>query len=190
MSETIKKIKFLANSNSISTADKKWLDKKFKQYRVKNNNIKNLLEKVDIIPPSIAIAQAAYESGWGTSRFALEGNSLFGQRTWALGTGFVPKERSNSEKFEVTKFQIIRASVKAYKKNLNTHKSYEPFRELRAKMRKSKNKINSIELANHLTTYSEIGEKYVLYLKQIIEHNSLTDFDKSTLLPTNKHNQA
>ncbi len=185
-----KKIKFLANSNSITPNDKKWLDKKFKQYRVKNNDIKKLLEKVDIIPPSIAIAQAAYESGWGTSRFALEGNSLFGQRTWALGTGFVPKERSNSEKFEVTKFQIIRASVKAYKKNLNTHKSYEPFRELRAKMRKSKNSVNSIELANHLTTYSEIGEKYVLYLKQIIEHNSLTDFDKSILLPTNKHNQA
>ena len=185
-----KKIKFLANSNSITPNDKKWLDKKFKQYRVKNSDIKKLLEKVDIIPPSIAIAQAAYESGWGTSRFALEGNSLFGQRTWALGTGFVPKERSNSEKFEVTKFQIIRASVKAYKKNLNTHKSYEPFRELRAKMRKSKNSVNSIELANHLTTYSEIGEKYVLYLKQIIEHNSLTDFDKSILLPTNKHNQA
>lgn len=185
-----KKIKFLANTNSISQKEKKWLEAKFKQYRVKNNDINELLEKVDIIPPSIAIAQAAYESGWGTSRFALEGNSLFGQRTWRSGSGFVPKERSSEATFEVTKFQIIRASVKAYKKNLNTHKSYKKFRELRAEMRSSKKEINGIKLSNHLTTYSEIGEKYVLYLKQIIDHNSLTDFDKSILLPTNKHNQA
>ena len=108
-----KKIKFLANTNSISQKEKKWLEAKFKQYRVKNNDINELLEKVDIIPPSIAIAQAAYESGWGTSRFALEGNSLFGQRTWRSGSGFVPKERSSEATFEVTKFQIIRASVKA-----------------------------------------------------------------------------
>ena len=185
-----KKIKFLANTNSISQKEKKWLEAKFKQYRVKNYDINELLEKVDIIPPSIAIAQAAYESGWGTSRFALEGNSLFGQRTWRSGSGFVPKERSSEATFEVTKFQIIRASVKAYKKNLNTHKSYKKFRELRAEMRNSKKEINGIKLSNHLTTYSEIGEKYVLYLKQIIDHNSLMDFDKSILLPTNKHNQA
>ena len=185
-----KKIKFLANTNSISQKEKKWLEAKFKQYRVKNYDINELLEKVDIIPPSIAIAQAAYESGWGTSRFALEGNSLFGQRTWRSGSGFVPKERSSEATFEVTKFQIIRASVKAYKKNLNTHKSYKKFRELRAEMRSSKKEINGIKLSNHLTTYSEIGEKYVLYLKQIIDHNSLMDFDKSILLPTNKHNQA
>ena len=185
-----KKIKFLANTNSISQKEKKWLEAKFKQYRVKNNDVNELLEKVDIIPPSIAIAQAAYESGWGTSRFALEGNSLFGQRTWRSGSGFVPKERSSEATFEVTKFQIIRASVKAYKKNLNTHKSYKKFRELRAEMRSSKKEINGIKLSNHLTTYSEIGEKYVLYLKQIIDHNSLMDFDKSILLPTNKHNQA
>ena len=120
----------------------------------------------------------------------MEGNSLFGQRTWRSGSGFVPKERSSEATFEVTKFQIIRASVKAYKKNLNTHKSYKKFRELRAEMRNSKKEINGIKLSNHLTTYSEIGEKYVLYLKQIIDHNSLTDFDKSILLPTNKHNQA
>ena len=185
-----KKIKFLANTNSISQKEKKWLEAKFKQYRVKNNDVNELLEKVDIIPPSIAIAQAAYESGWGTSRFALEGNSLFGQRTWRSGSGFVPKERSSKATFEVTKFQIIRASVKAYKKNLNTHKSYKKFRELRAEMRSSKKEISGIKLSNHLTTYSEIGEKYVLYLKQIIDHNSLMDFDKSILLPTNKHNQA
>lgn len=117
-----KKIIFLSKSRSISKTDQLWLDKKFKYYKVKNKDYELLLSKVDIIPPSLAIAQAAYESGWGTSRFALEGNSLFGQRTWASKSGLVPLKRDQDQTFKVTKFDIIRASVKAYKKNLNTHK--------------------------------------------------------------------
>ena len=185
-----KKIIFLSKTRSISKVDQIWLDKKFKYYKVKNKDYEQLLSKVDIIPPSLAIAQAAYESGWGTSRFALEGNSLFGQRTWASKSGIVPLERDQDQTFKVTKFDIIRASVKAYKKNLNTHKSYENLRLERKKMRDQGKEISGIRLSQHLDKYSEIKDKYVFYLQKIIEQNSLTDFDKSILLPTKKINLA
>ena len=185
-----KKIIFLSKSRSISKTDQLWLDKKFKYYKVKNKDYELLLSKVDIIPPSLAIAQAAYESGWGTSRFALEGNSLFGQRTWASKSGLVPLKRDQDQTFKVTKFDIIRASVKAYKKNLNTHKSYENLRLERKKMRDQGQEISGIKLSQHLDKYSEIKDKYVIYLQKIIEQNSLTDFDKSILLPTKKINLA
>ncbi len=185
-----KRIIFLSKSRKISSAEQKWLDAKFKYYKVENKNFDLLLERADIIPPSLAIAQAAYESGWGTSRFALEGNSLFGQRTWTANSGLVPLDRDVDQTFKVTKFDIIRASVKAYKKNLNTHKSYEGLRKERFNMRENKVEISGLELSKHLDKYSEIKDKYVFYLQKIIEQNSLTDFDKSILLPTKKLNLA
>ena len=185
-----KKIISLSKSSNISKIDKNWLSEKFKYYKVKDGDFDLLLERVDIIPPSLAIAQAAYESGWGTSRFALEGNSLFGQRTWSANVGIVPLDRDENQNFKVTKFDIIRASVKAYKKNLNTHKSYEELRLERTRMRSERVEISGLELSKHLDKYSEIKDKYVFYLQKIIEQNSLTDFDKSILLPTNKLNLA
>ena len=185
-----RKYYFCRNQEIFQKQIKIWLDKKFKFYKVKNKDFDSLLSKVDIIPPSLAIAQAAYESGWGTSRFALEGNSLFGQRTWASTSGIVPLKRGQDQTFKVTKFDIIRASVKAYKKNLNTHKSYENLRLERKKMRAQGKEISGIKLSQHLDKYSEIKDKYVFYLQKIIEQNSLTDFDKSILLPTKKINLA
>src|SRR6056300_1538065 len=185
-----KKIISLSKSSNISKINKSWLGEKFKYYKVKDGDFDLLLERVDIIPPSLAIAQAAYESGWGTSRFALEGNSLFGQRTWKKNAGLIPLDREESETFKVTKFDIIRASVKAYKKNLNTHKSYENLRHERYKMRNNLEEISGLELSKYLDNYSEIKDKYVYYLQKIIEQNSLTDFDKSILLPTKKLNLA
>ena len=115
---------------------------------------------------------------------------MFGQRTWASKSGIVPLDRGEDQTFKVTKFDIIRASVKAYKKNLNTHKSYENLRIERKKMRDENKVISGIKLSQHLNSYSEIKEKYVFYLQKIIEQNSLTDFDKSILLPTKKINLA
>ena len=111
-----KNIIFIGKSSKISKTDKNWLEEKFKYYKVKNGDFNLLLERADIIPPSLAIAQAAYESGWGTSRFALEGNSLFGQRTWKKNAGIIPLDRDEDQSFKVTKFDIIRASVKAIRK--------------------------------------------------------------------------
>ena len=178
----------ISREKKLDTVEKDWLTKKFKEYKVSNNNIEELKVKMDIIPVSIALAQAAYESGWGTSRFAMEGNSLYGARTWKKGKGLVPNERDEDEKFEVAAFKIIRASISSYKKNLNTHSSYKEFREKRAKQRKALNRVNGLELAKYLYNYSEIGFTYVERLQKIIEQNSLTDFDDAILSKKKKPN--
>ena len=178
----------ILREKNITPEESQWLDKKFTEYKVSNKNIEELKVKMDIIPPSIALAQAAYESGWGTSRFAMEGNSLFGVRTWQKGKGMVPLERDEQSNFEVKSFKIIRASISAYKKNLNTHASYKEFREARAEQRNKKNKISGLELAKFLDKYSEIGYEYADRLKKIIQQNSLTDFDDSILSRKKKPN--
>jgi Bax protein len=163
--------------------DADWLNEKFQQYKVKNNSVRELLVKMDIIPPSLAIAQAAYESGWGTSRFAIEGNALFGQWGWKENKGMVPENRADDERHEVSKFNQIRYAVSAYKNNLNTHPFYEEFRTERAKQRSGRlsGSISGIKLIKHVHKYSIKGDDYVLGLKKIIEQNSLQDFDKANL---------
>ena len=164
--------------------DAEWLNEKFQQYKVKNNSPKELLVKMDIIPPSLAIAQAAYESGWGTSRFAIEGNALFGQWNWKENNGMIPEDRGEDEKHQISKFNQIRYAVSAYKNNLNTHAFYEEFRKERAKQRAGRliGSISGTKLVEHVHKYSIRGNDYVLGLKKIIEQNSLQDFDKANLL--------
>ena len=138
--------------------------------------------RMDIIPVSLALAQAANESGWGTSRFALEGNALFGQWTWSK-KGISPKNKDPNQSHKILQFQVLKASVRAYKNNLNTHNAYQEFREARAKLRQEEVLINGLELTKYLKKYAADGEKYVAILNDIIERNSLTDFDKANLLP-------
>jgi Bax protein len=118
----------------------------------------------------------------------MEGNSLYGARTWKKGKGIVPNDRGKEQKFEVLSFKIIRASISSYKKNLNTHQSYNEFRKARAIQRKEKNRVFGLELSQYLNKYSEIGGVYVQRLKKIIEQNSLTDFDESVLSQKKKPN--
>ena len=177
-----KLFKILAkNFNSIG--ERVWLKRRFKEYKIEDKDLGKLKMRMDIIPVSIAIAQAANESGWGTSRFALEGNALFGQWTWSK-KGISPKKADPNQSHKVLQFQILKASVRAYKNNLNTHNAYQEFREARAKLRQSGDIINGLELTKYLKNYAAIGEKYVRILEDIIEKNSLTDFDKAILLPT------
>ena len=180
----------ISREKSLSEQEIVWLDKKFKEYKVKANDIEELKKRMDVIPPSLAIAQAAYETGWGTSRFAMEGNSLYGARTWKKGKGIVPNDRGEEQKFEVLSFKIIRASISSYKKNLNTHQSYSEFRKAREIQRKEKNRVFGLELSQYLNKYSEIGDVYVQRLKKIIEQNSLTDFDESVLSLKKKPNNV
>ena len=126
-----KKLFQILNKNNTSRLDKAWLDLKFKQYGLKNNDLTKLKIRMDEIPVSLAIAQAAKETGWGSSRFAQEGNALFGQWTWS-GEGIKPLEVENDKKHKVAKFKILKASVRAYQRNLNTHPSYIEFRVERA----------------------------------------------------------
>ena len=136
---------------------------------------------MDEIPTSLALAQAAKETGWGTSRFALEGNALFGQWTWS-GEGLKPKDSDSSEGHKVMKFNILQASVRAYQRNLNTHKSYKEFRKARAELRSQGKELDSIILSEYLDKYAETGTKYVEILQKIIEQNNLKDFDDAKLI--------
>ena len=168
-----------------SIVEKKWLNEKYKQYGVNSKDLSTLKIRMDEIPTSLALAQAAKETGWGTSRFALEGNALFGQWTWS-GEGLKPKESDSSEGHKVMKFNILQASVRAYQRNLNTHKSYKDFRKARAELRSEGKELDSIILSEYLDKYAETGTKYVEILKKIIEQNNLKDFDDAKLLPSSK----
>ena len=178
-----KKLFVVLNKNNNSDAEKKWLNMKFKQYGVKNKDLSTLKIRMDEIPVSLAIAQAAKETGWGTSRFALEGNALFGQWTFS-GDGIKPKFSDNDKNHKVMKFQILKASVRAYQRNLNTHSSYKKFRKLRAQSRDNDEKLDSLILADCLDQYAATGDEYTKTLKKIILQNSLKDFDDVKLLPT------
>ena len=180
-----KRLFSIINKSSNSDLEKKWLQKKYKQYGVSSRDLSTLKVRMDEIPVSLAIAQAAKETGWGTSRFAQEGNALFGQWTWS-GEGLKPKEADSSEGHKVMKFNVLQASVRAYQRNLNTHSSYRAFREARAKLRDQSKNLDSLILVQFLNEYAETGEKYVEVLQKIIQQNNLKDFDDAKLLPTSK----
>ena len=180
-----KKLFAVLNKNNNSESEVKWLKRKFKQYGVVNRDLTTLKIRMDEIPVSLAIAQAAKETGWGTSRFALEGNALFGQWTFS-GEGIKPKGADIGDTHKVMKFKVLQASVRAYQRNLNTHSSYRDFRKMRAIQRDNLGDLNSLELVNYLDKYAETGKEYTKILKKIIEQNNLTDFDDAKLLPSSK----
>ena len=178
-----KKLFVILNKSNNSNSDKKWLKEKFKQYGVKNNDLATLKIRMDEIPVSLAIAQAAKETGWGSSRFAQEGNALFGQWTWS-GDGIKPAAVDKDAKHKVARFKVLKASVKAYQRNLNTHSSNKEFRKERAIQRDNYGKLNSLELVKYLDKYAETGVEYTKILKKIIRQNYLTEFDDVKILPT------
>ncbi len=180
-----KKLFAILNKNNNSNSDNEWLNKKFKQYGVLKKDIPTLKRRMDIIPVSMAIAQAAKETGWGTSRFALEGNALFGQWTYT-DKGIKPAAAEAGTTHKVMMFNVLKSSVRAYARNLNTHNSYKKMRYARAIQRDNEGNLNSLELVNYLDNYAETGKKYTETLKKIIEQNSLTDFDDVKILPSSE----
>ncbi len=179
-----KKLFSILNKNINSNAEKTWLNSKFKQYGVLKKDISTLKIRMDEVPVSLAIAQAAKETGWGTSRFAIEGNALFGQWTWT-GEGIKPAGiDSNDSTHKVMKFKVLKASVRAYQRNLNTHSSYKEFRSARAQMRDNDEQLDSLILADFLDKYAATGNEYTKIIKQIIKQNLLQDFDNVQLLPS------
>ena len=183
ITEDRKKLFKILAKNFNSPGERVWLKRRFKEYKIDDQDLSKLKMRMDIIPVSVALAQAANESGWGTSRFALEGNALFGQWTWSK-KGISPKNKDPNASHKILQFQILKASVRAYKNNLNTHKAYQGFREARARLRQEDSIIDGLKLTKYLKKYAQDGEKYVAILNDIIERNSLTDFDKANLLPT------
>ena len=175
------KLKSLSAKKFTSDLEKQWLRQKLLEYKVKKSNFDELMIRMDMIPVSIALAQAAKESGWGTSRFALEGNAIFGQWTWD-GQGIAPLKRDGDKNHKILKFPILRASVKAYKNNLNTHKSYSKFRDKRKDLREKNKKISGLSLTGTLKNYAQTGSEYTKILNQIIKQNSLSDFEPVRLV--------
>ncbi len=175
------KLLFLSEKKFTTDTEKQWLRQKLLEYKVKKGDLKELAIRMDIIPTSIALAQAAKESGWGTSRFALEGNAIFGQWTWS-GQGIAPLDRESNKNHKILKFPILRASVKAYQNNLNTHKSYSKFRQKRFTLREKNKKIKGLELTETLNNYAQTGSEYTKILNQIIKQNRLTDFEPVRLV--------
>ena len=171
------------NKSNNSVAEQQWIEKKYKQYGVKSGDLSSLKVRMDEIPVSLAIAQAAKETGWGTSRFAQEGNALFGQWTWS-GEGLKPKDADADKGHKVMKFNVLQASVRAYQRNLNTHRTYREFRKARAELRDLNKPLDSMELSKYLNKYAETGNKYVEVLQKIIKQNNLKDFDDARLLPS------
>ena len=179
--EDRKKLFKILGKQSNSRGEKVWLKRRFKDYRIEKEDIAELKLRMDIIPTSLAIAQAAKESGWGTSRFALEGNAMFGQWTWGKN-GIEPKDKKINQDHKILKFPMLRSSVRAYMANLNTHRGYKEFREARAELRRKNKTMSGLELVNYLYNYAQKGSEYVKTLKKIIKQNELTDFDNSVLM--------
>ena len=178
-----KRLFSIINKSNNTDLEKNWLNKKYKQYGIPSKDLLTLKVRMDEVPVSLALAQAAKETGWGTSRFAQEGNALFGQWTWS-GEGLKPKESDENEGHKVMKFNVLQASVRAYQRNLNTHQTYKEFRLVRAQLRDSGKPLDSIILSEYLTNYAETGEEYVKVLQKIINQNDLKDFDNAKLLPS------
>ena len=167
---------------------KGWIFEQLKYYKVlshynaettlNNEMFDELLLRANILPIPLAIAQAAIETGWGTSRFALDGNSLFGQWTWEKG-GLTPSRREVGKEHLVKAFKNLRHSVENYAQNLNSSAFYNRFRKARLKLIKNDRYVNnaSSRLATHLSSYSQEGEKYVEKILKIISINRLADFE-------------
>ena len=153
------------------------------EYRVdyeslsKKETLEELMLRVDFIPASLVLAQAANESAWGVSRFAVEGNNIFGQWCYEKGCGIVPARREAGAKHEVKIFDTVQSSIKAYFLNINTHDSYSYLRDLRAKMRDRGLKLDPMSLAIGLGRYSERGDSYVDEIQRIIIQNDLRKRD-------------
>ena len=172
----------LDNNNTLPKPDLIFLEKISKKYRLKTSNklkyqiVNELLKLVDIIPSSIVLAQAANESGWGTSRFAREFNALFGEYTYDYSKGVIPLLRDEGEKYLVKSFDSIDKSVQSYFNNLNSHYAYVDFREVRKVMREQNNFSNIKLLVNELDSYAA-DKNYIKTINSIININKLSQFD-------------
>ena len=156
-----------------------WLFELSEKYNYTESSIGRLLIRVDIVPLSLALSQAAIESGWGSSRYMNEGNAIFGQYTYDSKNGIKPRERANGKKFFVKRFSTLSESVRSYLKNINTHSAYEDFRQERRKLRMNGESLSGNVLANYLKNYSERNQAYVDDLKLLIETNNFMKFDKT-----------
>ncbi len=142
-----------------------------------------LAARMNVLPPSLVLAQAAQESGWGRSRFAILGNALFGEWTWNAAEGIMPARRDSNARHFVRRFPDLRASLASYMRNLNSHRAYVRLRQLRNEMLGLGMPLRGERLAETLVSYSQEGEDYVRKLRRMIRSNDLERFDRARLQP-------
>ena len=164
-------------NNNLNVLEAAILKKLFNEFKVKNNDLNELKKRIDIVPASLGIAQAAIESGWGTSRFAVEGNAYFGQKVIGKKANGIKPTDSENPLIKVRSFKNLNDSVKAYINNLNTHFAYKDFRKSRYELRSFGKTLEGRILANQLIKYSEIGDDYIENIQKIIKKNNLSKFD-------------
>ena len=172
----------LAEKDSLTEAEQTWLDRQSERLRVNAEGearFAALEKKLDVIPPSLVLAQAANESAWGQSRFATRGNNLFGQWCFTEGCGLVPKSRPEGANHEVATFSSPYFSVRSYIQNLNRHNAYQKVRALRTEDRRNNRRISGLRLAGGLISYSERGEEYIAEIRSMIRFNELQAYDKA-----------
>lgn len=172
------------DGESLAPGDLGWLAEVADLYGVSPDDDDELLKRVDTIPPSLALAQAVLESGWGGSRFALLGNSLYGQRVWGKSqNGMAPKGLDDSVGFRVRSFEDLMASVRSYVHNLNSHRAYAKLRARRANLRRKSGWPAGAPLVETLNSYSEEGAAYAQRLRAVMVGNHLGDYDRARLEP-------
>lgn len=169
---------------NMAATDRRFLDSLVARYEVDPKlapaqQIAALLDRVDTVPISLALTQAALESAWGTSRFAKEGNNLFGQWCYQQGCGIVPQHRGLHQKHEVARFASVDAAVSSYMRNINSHPAYTGLRSARATLRQSGQSVTGHDMAEHLLRYSQRGSAYVEELQSMIRVNKLAVLDHS-----------
>lgn len=176
-------LRTLQDQETLSEEDKDWLAQQTKRLRVdqemgSGQMFSLLLKRLDTIPPSLVLAQAANESAWGTSRFAQQGNNLFGQWCFSAGCGLVPLSRPENASYEVAAFPSAFHSVRAYIQNLNRHPTYQELRDLRQRARNRNHHPTGVELAAGLGGYSERGGDYIREIRSMIRYNNLLWYDQ------------
>jgi Bax protein len=179
--EDRRRLEELATEETLSWIDRRWLVALADDYAVEHEDLEDaelareLLGRVDVVPVALALAQAAKESGWGTSRFARNGNNLFGEWCYEPGCGLVPRARADGREHEVERFRSAQASVESYVLNLNTHWGYEDFRHKRMQLRNSGLPLTGLALVDSLARYSERRGAYVEEIKRLIRFNDLPE---------------
>lgn len=173
--------KKITAGNALSGEEQGWLTGLASRYDVTPVDVPELLRRVDVISPALALAQSAEESGWGRSRFAINGNALFGQRTWEKGLGLVPRRRDEDSRHEVRVYPSLLDSVRSYARNLNGHPAYDDFRARRAAMRARDGQLDPYGLIDTLTAYSERRESYVQTIRKILRLDNLEELESTRL---------
>jgi len=181
----------ISSETPLSGADRRWLNTLAEQYELESDQemmqqtlVQKLLLRVDTVPLELALVQAAKESGWGRSRFAVEANNLFGQWCYVEGCGMVPSNRAAGANHEIEVFSSVSEAMRRYMNNLNTHDSYSDFRRLRQQLRESGKPLTGMALVNGLILYSERREAYVEDIRGMLQQYRRIQAQASTQAET------